>query len=98
MNKHEFPSESTTVSQDEKEAMLYVKGIKEFYDHLIVYLVFACVFGFTMSDHNFVLLGLAGWGVGVLVHGLAAYEKINLPGLNSTWEKQAVEKRLGRKL
>jgi len=102
VNKHENPSESATVSDDEKEAMLYVKGIKEFYDHLIMYLVFVVVFGFAFSPHmgfdNFLFKGFAGWGIGVLVHGLVAYEKINLPGLNSRWEKRAVERRLGRKL
>jgi hypothetical protein len=60
--------------------------------------------GFYYLDHRTVdgkhniILGLAGWGLCVLIHGLAAYEKINFPGLNSRWEKRAVEKRLGRKL
>lgn len=98
VNKHENLSEPVTVADDEKEAMLYVKGIKEFYDHLIIYLIFAFVFGFAMGDDDFILLGLAGWGVGVLIHGLVAYEKIKFPGLSSGWEKRAVEKRLGRKL
>jgi XRE family transcriptional regulator, regulator of sulfur utilization len=102
VNKNENLSEAVTVSEEEKDAMLYVKGIKEFYDHLIIYVVFALVFGFAfferMGETNFILLGLAGWGVGVLIHGLAAYEKIQFPGLNSRWEKRAVERRLGRKL
>lgn len=98
VNKNENLSESTTVSQDETKAMLYVKGIKEFYDHLIIYVVFACVFVFAMGDDNFIRLGLLGWGVGVMVHGLAAFEKIHFLGLNSNWEKRAVERRLGRKL
>ena len=98
VNKNENLSESTAVTDDEKEAMLYVKGIKEFYDHLLVYLVFAVVFGFAMGDDNFVRLGLLGWGVGLTIHGLVAFEKLRLPGLGSDWEKRAVEKRLGRKL
>lgn len=102
VNKNENLSESTTVADDEKEAMLYVKGIKEFYEHLIVYLAFAVVFGSLSYDRwgatNFMILGLAGWGVGVVIHGLAAFEKIHFPGLGASWEKRAVEKRLGRKL
>lgn len=100
VNKHENLSESATatVSEDEKEAMLYVKGIKEFYDHLIMYVIFALVFGFAMGDDNFIRLGLLGWGVGLVIHGLVAFEKLRLPGLSSDWEKRAVEKRLGRKL
>lgn len=98
VNKHENLSGSTTVSDDEKEAMLYVKGIKEFYDHLFMYVIFACVFGFAMGDSNFVRLGLLGWGVGLVIHGLVAFEKLRLPGLSSNWEKRVIEKRLGRKL
>ncbi len=37
-----------------------------------------------------------GWGVGVVIHGLVAFEKINFIGQN--WEKSQIEKRLGRKL
>jgi XRE family transcriptional regulator, regulator of sulfur utilization len=110
VNKNENLSESTAVADDEKEAMLYVKGIKEFYDHLIIYFVFVVVFGFAFYDpfnklfgvilgfDNFLVLGFLGWGVGVIVHGLSAFEIIRWPGLGAGWEKRAVEKRLGRKL
>jgi XRE family transcriptional regulator, regulator of sulfur utilization len=105
VNKHENLSGSTTVADDEKEAMLYVKGIKEFYEHLLMYVIFVCAFGFVFG-HAFhwhpviklMFLGFAGWGVGVVIHGLAAFEKIHFPGLGASWEKRAVEKRLGRKL
>lgn len=102
VNNDQKLSSSTAVADDEKEAMLYVKGIKEFYEHLIVYLAFAVVFGSLSYDRmgatNFMILGLAGWGVGVIVHGLSAFEIIRWPGLGADWEKRAVEKRLGRKL
>lgn len=39
---------------------------------------------------------MLGWGSGVLVHGLRVFEKI--PFLNGNWERNQVEKYLGRKL
>lgn len=91
------------VSDDEKSAMAYVKGIKEFYDHLLVYIVFVAVYGGLlffegMGDPQIIVVGLAGWGLGVVIHGLVAFEKISLWGLGARWEKRAIEKRLGRKL
>ena len=82
---------------DEKEAMQYVKGIKEFYTHLILFVVFAIVLLFIKDSENPVILwAVLGWGAGVLIHGLVAFEKIRLIGPN--WEKRQVEKRIGRKL
>lgn len=110
VNNDEKPSSLATVADDEREAMLYVKGVKEFWDHLIVYFVFVVVFGFAFYDpmnklfgtllgfDGFILLGFLGWGIGLVIHGLAAFEKINFPGLGVSWEKRAIEKRLGRKL
>nr|WP_243694239.1 2TM domain-containing protein [Vibrio viridaestus] len=37
-----------------------------------------------------------GWGIGVVSHGLRAFEIVNIFGLE--WEKKQVEKRIGRKL
>jgi hypothetical protein len=37
-----------------------------------------------------------GWGIGVFFHWLQISERFGLFG--STWEKEPVEKRLGRKL
>jgi transcriptional regulator with XRE-family HTH domain len=93
----------TTISDEEKEAMAYVKGIKEFYDHLLIYIVFFLVYGGLtifeeMGPKELILFGLAGWGIGVVIHGLVAFEKIRLWGLGARWEKDAIEKRLGRKL
>lgn len=92
-----------TISEDEKQAMAYVKGLKEFYDHLLVYVVFLIVYGGlavfeNMGPQNIILIGLAGWGIGVVIHGLVAFEKISLMGLGPHWERKAIEKRLGRKL
>ncbi|ENM5859818.1 2TM domain-containing protein, partial [Vibrio mimicus] len=37
-----------------------------------------------------------GWGIGVINHGLNAFEVFDLFG--AKWEKRQIEKRLGRKL
>jgi XRE family transcriptional regulator, regulator of sulfur utilization len=94
----------TLATEDELEAIEYVKGIREFYTHAFLYAVFLVVFGlafgwkFGLDDprFRFLLLGLAGWGVGVLMHGLAAYEVIRF--LGPKWERGLIERRLGRKL
>jgi len=94
----------TLATEDELEAIQYVKGIREFYMHVFLYLVFLAVFGLAFGARlgvenpkaQFVLLGLAGWGVGVIIHGLAAYEVIRFLGPN--WERALIECRLGRKL
>lgn len=104
MNQEQTQNKETNITDDEKEAMAYVKGIKEFYEHLQVYVVFVLVYGGLailklwgwMSE--IILFGLAGWGIGVVIHGLVAFEKISLWGLGARWEKNAIEKRLGRKL
>ena len=92
------------ITEDEKEAIEYVKGIKEFYNHIFMYLGFAIVFcgvfglafGFNSPPVRLILLGFIGWGIGVVVHGLNAYEVIHI--LTPKWEKKLIEKRLGRKL
>lgn len=104
--------EIATVSKEEEQALEYVKGVKEFVTHLQIYLVmvaaYAAAFGYNFYqgelEHEkglFLLLGATGWGIGVLIHGLVAFEKIHLgwlKGFGPNWEKKMVEKRLGRKL
>ena len=90
------PREFPILDAAEAEAIQYVKGQKEFYQHLAIYLlvtpVFALLWG---ADQRF--FGTAvGWGIGVVVHALQAFEwvRFNVEG----WEKRQVEKRLGRPL
>jgi transcriptional regulator with XRE-family HTH domain len=82
---------------DEKQAIEYVKGIKEFYSHLFMYVIFGLVFFVFKSDAevNF-FWPFIGWGVGVIAHGLMAFEVINFN--MHKWEKKTIEKKLGRKL
>jgi len=89
--------EKTQVSSDEHEAIEYIKGVKEFYSHLGIFLIFAIVFSFKFGFENQTFLwGIIGWTIGVIIHGLNVYEVINLFG--PKWEKRQIEKRLGRKL
>jgi transcriptional regulator with XRE-family HTH domain len=90
-------TDTARVSPDEQEAIEYVKGMKEFYTHLSMYLVFAIVFTSAFGIRNpMIFWGVIGWGVGVIIHALNVYEVINLFGPN--WERRQIEKRLGRKL
>jgi transcriptional regulator with XRE-family HTH domain len=94
----------TLATEDELEAIQYVKGIREFYMHAFMYVVFLVVFGVAFGVKfgldsprvQYLLMALAGWGVGLIVHGLAAYEVIRF--LGPRWEKSLIERRLGRKL
>jgi len=93
----------TMLADDEKEAIVYVKGIKEFYTHLFMFLfftvifcgIFGLVYGFAPRV-RWMYFAFAGWGIGVVLHGLNAYELINFFG--PKWEKKLIEKRLGRRL
>ena len=85
------------IKADEEYAINYAKGIKEFYNHLLMYVIFAISISVIRGfDDNFVIWGLIGWTVGVIVHGLNAYEVINF--FNANWERKLAEKKLGRKL
>lgn len=89
-------NQQTSVSQDEKAAMEYIKGLKEFWTHLLMYIVMASAFLIFGFDRPMVPWLMLGWGVGVVLHGLVAYEYLGFFGPN--WERRMIEKRLGRKL
>jgi len=95
------PADIAAAQQADEEAVarLYVQGVKEFYNHLLTYLCVAIVYGYLsffhgMGDKAIIVFGLAIWGIGVLTHGLIAFEKINVMGLGAHWEKQAITKKL----
>ena len=82
---------------DEAIAINYAKGIKEFYEHLFMYVVFTGMIVFVKGfDDSYVGWALLGWTVGVVIHGLNAYEIISF--FNENWERKIAEKKLGRKL
>lgn len=94
-------NESVELKKDEREALEFVKGIKGFYEHLAVFVVFFTLELFGVGRdapmHDLYVWCLAGWGIGVVIHGLVAYEVLNW-SFSAKWEKKLVEKRLGRKL
>lgn len=96
MDKPNMPS----VSNEEALAFAHVRRIKGFYLHLVQYLVVIgvlAVLNFMMSP-RYIWVGWValGWGTGVLIHGLRAFDKV--PFLTADWEKRQAEKYLGRNL
>ncbi|PSV30701.1 MULTISPECIES: 2TM domain-containing protein [unclassified Photobacterium] len=89
-----------SVTEDEKKALNYVKGIKGFYSNLTTYvLVISALFVinyFTSPGYWWAVWPALGWGIGIVSHALSAFEVLNIFG--PEWEKKQVEKRLGRKL
>ncbi|AOE50345.1 helix-turn-helix domain-containing protein [Kangiella sediminilitoris] len=83
------------VSDEEADAMQYVKGLKDFYGHVIFYIIFSVIFILTGRISE-MLFPWGAWSFVLLVHGLQAHEVINI--LNINWEKKMVEKRLKKKL
>lgn len=89
--------EKAELQQDEKEAIEYAKGVKEFIHGLVAYVVMAvvffAVFGFDRPVLYWVFLGI---GAGLAIQALFTFEVIRFSFQD--WEKRLAEKRLGRKL
>ena len=90
-------NERMELKQDEKEALEYARGVKEFAGGVVAYavlsIVFFAVFGFGEPVLYWVFLGV---GIGLIVQGVFAFEVLRWPSHN--WERRIAEKRLGRKL
>jgi transcriptional regulator with XRE-family HTH domain len=91
---------SETQSAEEILAFNQVRKLKGFYIHLAQYVLvvalLAVINALTTPNHWWVQWVVMGWGVGVFFHWLQISERFSLFG--SKWEKEQVEKRLGRKL
>lgn len=85
---------------DEALALAHVRKIKAFYMHLAQYVIIVGALAIlnlvTVPQYLWVGWVAAGWGLGVLIHGLRVFDKV--PFLNGDWEKREVEKYLGREL
>ncbi|MFO1389295.1 helix-turn-helix domain-containing protein [Cellvibrio sp.] len=83
---------------DEVQAMHYVKGVIEFYSHVLMYVVFTSTFllngGWHLQGIHWPFLG---WALGLTMHGLWAHDAFSWI-TPPKWELRLVEKRLGRKL
>ena len=91
---------SETQSAEEILAFNQVRKLKGFYIHLAQYVLvvalLAVINAMTTPNHWWVQWVVMGWGIGVFFHWLQISERFSLFG--SKWEKEQVEKRLGRKL
>jgi len=91
---------SETQSAEEILAFNQVRKLKGFYIHLAQYVLVIALLtvinALTTPNRWWVQWVVMGWGVGVFFHWLQISERFGLFG--SKWEKEQVEKRLGRKL
>ena len=91
---------SESQSAEEILAFNQVRKLKGFYIHLAQYVLVIAVLtvinALTTPNRWWVQWVIMGWGVGVFFHWLQISERFSLFG--SKWEKEQVEKRLGRKL
>lgn len=91
-------NEVQELKTDELLAMQYVKGVIEFYGHLLMYTVFTSVFLLTGGRHiEGILWPFFGWGLALLMHGLWSYDVFSRM-TPPAWERRMIEKRLGRPL
>ena len=88
------------MSDEEQTVIDQVRAIKGFYSHLITYVLVIALLSVinyvTSPDYMWVFWPALGWGIGIINHGLTAFEVVSLFG--AQWEKRQIEKRLGRKL
>jgi len=91
---------SESQSAEEILAFNQVRKLKGFYIHLAQYVLVIAVLtvinALTTPNRWWVQWVVMGWGIGVFFHWLQISERFSLFG--SKWEKEQVEKRLGRKL
>ncbi len=89
-----------SVTNEEKAVIDQVRALKDFYSHVITYVVvIAALFIINyLFDPGYIWAWWAamGWGIGVLSHAVSTFELFNL--FDSQWEKREIEKRLNRKL
>lgn len=90
----------TKYTEEEQTVIDQVRAIKGFYSHLMTYVMVISLLItinlLTSSDYIWAWWPALGWGIGILNHGLNAFEVFNLFG--PKWEKRQIEKRLGRKM
>lgn len=87
------------LSAEEALALNQVRMLKGFYVHLTQYvIVISALFAFNLWQdipHLWAVWPALGWGIGLALHAARVF---GLHPFGAEWEKQQVEKRLGRKL
>ena len=90
-----------SINADETLALYRVRKIKRFYFHIAQYVVVIAILAainlYIIGGHYLWFIWPAlGWGLGLVFHGLRIFG--SSPFFNAAWERQQVEKILGRKL
>ena len=100
MSATETPNVTPNVTSQEALALAHVRRVKGFYIHLMQYgatIAVLAVANILLYPRYFWVGWVAlGWGLGVLAHGLKAFDAV--PFMSGAWERKAVERYLGRKL
>lgn len=100
LSREQDMSTRTQQTIEEEAAFRHVRKVKRFYLHCMNYVLAIAVIGtanYLITPHRLWFGWMAmGWGCGIVVHGLAVFSPFKLFG--PAWEKQQVEKRLGRPL
>jgi hypothetical protein len=69
-----------------------VREKKDFYNHVVIYVVInillIIIWAFTSQGYPWFIWPLAGWGVGLIFHGLGVF----VFNKQSSWEKSEIEK------
>lgn len=86
--------------QQEAEAFKYVRRLRGFYMHLFQYIVVTlallAINLVVMPHRMWVFWVMGGWGLAVLLHASRVFRPVWF--LGPQWERQQVERRLGRLL
>ena len=92
--------EDTVNDKREAEAFRHVRRLRGFYVHLAQYLfvnlALLAINLIFMPQRLWVLWVIGGWGIGLLAHAFSVFRPAWF--LGPEWERQQVEKRLGRPL
>ena len=74
------------------KAQKKMEDIKGFYGNLFAYLFFTAIMAVinlvTYADYLWFLYPGIGWGIGVLIHGMAVYN--TMPFLGRDWEEKKI--------
>ncbi|GAD89668.1 MULTISPECIES: 2TM domain-containing protein [Vibrio] len=93
-------TDKVEITNEEQIVIDQVRAIKSFYSHLMTYLaVMVVLFAINLitdSGYIWAWWPALGWGIGIINHGLNAFEVFDFFGVK--WEKRQIEKRLGRKM
>jgi len=93
MNTHD---EKSTVSEDEKNALLYAKRVTDYLQGVVVTVIIAGILFYVVGATKELLLFFGVFGLALLIQGLIDFEVIRFKTVN--FERYLAERKLGRKL